>query len=744
MAARLADIPPWQVGLFAIAWALAVTLCGVLLPLVVPIFREVDEGLMVGGIALALATFAVIGIHLLVAEGSEVSRTRQRGDPMDLLPVPAHWSFYLSVVDETLTDPAALLIVPPALLGIVLASRTRWLSLGLAFLVGPLLMAVLAAVRITATHAARAIVPPRLARVIVRGITYVSLLITVGVGGTLVYDVFTFSRHTAEGIEPLNLMSTTVALGLHDGFVAHPLAARATPIAWPVLALTGGPQWYGWLALTGLAALVALMAMAWLHQRFLAHPPLESRATPASDRPSLFARALSAWLPLAPPAAVGLEADVATHRGLISEALVEGGMLLGSLLLLVALAPQLYARSFTDGFRFLGGLLTLLMTTPAASVAREGAGVTLRMTLPAWREDLLLAKVPVIAFRNVLLILPAALALAAVLPRATPLKVAAGAVLLALIALVGALAAVGAGMLVAPLAEGPTSFGRQVVALVMCGLTLAPLTLVSTLVNPYQAAAGVMACGLMVAGLWQKALARLAELSHPLPALAPGTLLGDAALGALLYVLGGTSLVTLMQGATGLDPDRAMLLATLLLQLMVIRYAVGYLGLRRKWSGEPYALSGGAADWALGAVLGLGCAGLAMGYGRLLTEYFDVDARSGGGPISKMVGELRDYPLEGLCALVAGGLFAPISEELLFRRLIFAGLLEATRRMLPSVVLSALFFAIVHPAPGFPMIFLVGCVSAGLYARRGTLAASVAFHMAFNCAQLGIVYYIGK
>src|SRR5205085_9859339 len=141
-----------------------------------------------------------------------------------------------------------------------------------------------------------------------------------------------------------------------------------------------------------------------------------------------------------------------------------------------------------------------------------------------------------------------------------------GAVLVGIIALVGALAAVGAGMVVAPLVEAPTSFGRQVVALVLCGLTLAPLTLVSTAVSPYQGAAGVMACGLMVAGLWQKALARLAQLRHPRPEQAPGTLLGDAALGALLYVLGGSALATLIQGATGLDSDRAMLLSTLLLQ----------------------------------------------------------------------------------------------------------------------------------------------------------------------------------
>jgi len=744
MAARLADIPPWQLALFAIAWALAVTICGLLLPLAVPVFRAVDEGLIVGGLALSLALFGAIGIHLLVAEGSEVSRARPRGDPMDLLPVPANWSFYLSVIDETLTDPAALLMVPPALLGIVIASRTRWLSLALAFVVGPLVLAVLSAVRITATHAARAIVPPRFARVVVRAITYVSLLLTVGVGGTLVYDVFTFSRHSAEGLEPLNLMSSAVALALHDGFLAHPLAARALPVAWPVLALTGGPGWYGWLALTLLAAMGALSAMASLHRRFLAHPPLESRPASTSDRPSLLARVLSAWMPIAPAPVIALEAEVATHRGLISEALVEGGLLLGSLLLLVALAPQLYARSFVDGFRFLGGLLTLLMTTPAAAIAREGSAVTLRLLLPARREDLLLSKVPVIALRNVMLVLPAALALAYVLPPAAPVRVAAAAVLLALIALVGALAAVGAGMVVAPLQEAPTSFGRQVVALVLCGLTLAPLTLVSTMVTPYQAAAGVMACGLMVAGLWQKSLARLAMLAHPAPERAPGSLLGDAALGALLYVLGGTTLATLLQGATGLDPDRAMLAATLLLQIMVIRYTVGYLGLRRHATGEPYALSGPARNWALGATLGLVGGLIAIGYGQLLSEVLDIDARSGGGPIARMVSELRDSPTEGLCALIAGALLAPISEELLFRRMIFAGLLQATRRLAPSVLLSGLFFAIVHPAPGFPLIFGVGAVSSLLFARTGSLASSVAFHVAFNSLQLGIVFYFGK
>lgn len=744
VAARIADIPPWQVALFGIAWALAVTISGVLLPVLIPVFRALDEGLIAGSIVLMLASLAVIGVHLLVAEGSDQTRAKRRIDPMDLLPVPASWSFYLSVIDESLSDPAALLIVPSALLGLVLASRERWMALALVLVLGPLMLAVLAAVRITATHAARAIIPPRLARVGVRGITYVSLLVTVGVGGTLVYDLFTFSRHTAEGLEPLNLMSSSVGLWLHDAFLRNPMAARLLPPSWPVLALTGGPGWPLWFLLTVLSATLALLAMAQLHGKFLAHPPLEGTASRVPDRPSLLARLLVAWLPIAPAPVIALEADVAAHRGLISEALVEGGLLLGSLLLLVALAPQMYARSFVDGFKFLGGLLTLLLTTPAASIAREGAGVTMRLLLPSRQHNLLLAKVPVIALRNVMLVMPSGLALAFVLPMAPPLKVLSAAVLLAMICLVAAMAAVGAGMVVAPLVEATSSFGRQVVALGLCGLTLSPLTLMATATNPYHAAAGVMAAGLMVAGLWQKSLARLAMLAHPTVEKAPSYLLGDAALGALLYVLAGSALATLLQGATGMDHDRSMLLSMLVLQLLVIRYTVGYLFLRCKDTGEALGLSGPGRHWALGAGFGLLCGVVALGYGWFLSEVLDIDARSGGGPISRMVAEMGEHPVEGLFALIAAAILAPISEELLFRRLIFLGILQASGRLGISAVLSGLFFAIVHPAAGFPLIFTVGVISSMLLARLGSLAPCFAFHMAFNSVQLVALIYFGK
>lgn len=745
IAARVGDVPPWQVALFAIGWAISLTSAVTLLPIMVPAFRDLDEGLIIGTLATTLAAFSVVGVHLLVAEGSEPMRARQKLDPMDLLPVPATWSFYLSVIDETLSDPAALLIIPATILGIVIGSRTRWIALALSLVIAPLLMAVLAAVRISATHAARAIIPPAVSRLCVRGITYTALLVTVTVGGIFVYDVLAFARHTSEGLEPLALMSSTVALGLHEAFVAHPALARLLPPAWPVLALTGGPGWPLFALLTVLSCGLALIAMAQVHGRYLAHPALERVVAAATDHPGVLARVLSLWMPLGAPTAVALEAEVAAHRGLISEALVEGGLLLGSLFLLLTLAPQMYGSSFVDGFRFLGGLLTLLLTTPASAIAREGAGVTLRLSLPARQDELLLAKVPVIALRNVLLIVPSALALAFILPPAPPARVAAAAVLFALIALVGALAAVGSGMVVAPLVESVSSFGRQVVALALCGLTLSPLTLLAPSVQPYHAAAGVMACGLMVAGLWQKSLVRLSMLASPPADRAPSGLLGDAALGALLYVLGGSTLATSLSGAFPvLDHDRAMLASTLLLQILVIRYSFAYLSLREARTGEKPALSGTGRQWATGALLGV-CGGLiALLYGWFLSEVLDIDARSGGGPLARMVGEIRDYPLEATLSLLAAGALAPLAEELLFRRLIFVGLWQASGRLASSAVISGLFFAIVHPPAGFPLILAVGATSALLWSRYRTLAACVGFHMAFNSLQLAALLVIGR
>jgi membrane protease YdiL (CAAX protease family) len=87
---------------------------------------------------------------------------------------------------------------------------------------------------------------------------------------------------------------------------------------------------------------------------------------------------------------------------------------------------------------------------------------------------------------------------------------------------------------------------------------------------------------------------------------------------------------------------------------------------------------------------------------------------------------------------------APLSEEILFRRLIFVGLWQASGRLLSAAVISGLFFAIVHPPAGFPLILGVGYACAMLWARYRSLAPCIAFHMAFNSLQLAMLMVMGR
>jgi CAAX protease family protein len=91
-----------------------------------------------------------------------------------------------------------------------------------------------------------------------------------------------------------------------------------------------------------------------------------------------------------------------------------------------------------------------------------------------------------------------------------------------------------------------------------------------------------------------------------------------------------------------------------------------------------------------------------------------------------------------LLALFAG-LIAPVCEELLFRGL----LLRALRRRFSTVVavvISALVFALVHPAldPSWgtfvivPALFGLGAISGAVAVRRGDLSASIMLHIGFN------------
>lgn len=77
-------------------------------------------------------------------------------------------------------------------------------------------------------------------------------------------------------------------------------------------------------------------------------------------------------------------------------------------------------------------------------------------------------------------------------------------------------------------------------------------------------------------------------------------------------------------------------------------------------------------------------------------------------------------------------LVAPFTEELLFRRIIFAGFAK-NYRVVTAAVVSALFFGIMHLNPWqLTTAFLVGLYFALLYYKTGSVIPSILGHAIFN------------
>lgn len=80
-------------------------------------------------------------------------------------------------------------------------------------------------------------------------------------------------------------------------------------------------------------------------------------------------------------------------------------------------------------------------------------------------------------------------------------------------------------------------------------------------------------------------------------------------------------------------------------------------------------------------------------------------------------------------------LAAPLCEEFLFRGLIFGGL-RRSMAVLPSAVLSAAIFAIVHPPIAMLPVFILGLCTAWSYQRSKTLLAPMLVHALYNAAMV--------
>jgi len=122
--------------------------------------------------------------------------------------------------------------------------------------------------------------------------------------------------------------------------------------------------------------------------------------------------------------------------------------------------------------------------------------------------------------------------------------------------------------------------------------------------------------------------------------------------------------------------------------------------------------------------------GLALGGGWLQldshwAEWFDSDLA--WGPMAAVV-----------VTLAATVVLAPVFEEIIFRGLLY-GSLRARFGVAPSIIVSALIFAVAHGygAAGFASVFFSGALWAWSYERTRSVLPAIAAHMANN-ASVGI------
>ena len=133
---------------------------------------------------------------------------------------------------------------------------------------------------------------------------------------------------------------------------------------------------------------------------------------------------------------------------------------------------------------------------------------------------------------------------------------------------------------------------------------------------------------------------------------------------------------------------------------------------------------------AAGILLGL----LGVGYQHLVLSAPWPEVRE---PMEKTMEFFAESPnARTAYAIMAIGI-APWVEEFLFRGLLFRALLPQWGLGL-AVVGSSAFFAILHPALAWPMVFSLGAINAYMFVRTRSLIPCIVLHACYNAVVIGI------
>lgn len=228
----------------------------------------------------------------------------------------------------------------------------------------------------------------------------------------------------------------------------------------------------------------------------------------------------------------------------------------------------------------------------------------------------------------------------------------------------------------------------------------------------------------LAAALWQKARDQLPFLLDPAVAPPARVSTADGLIAAMLFfVMQGAILLVLTRLAVT-TPGEALLIAFSVSGILVyaVMRLVYWLG---KTAGVPAMLPKRpltALGWGLGA--GLAAAAVGSGYLYLAAHWALV-------PDALLAGARLETHWLLLLTVVA----APLCEEFIFRGLVFGGL-RRSMGLMPSMLMSAALFAIIHPPAAMLPVFVLGLCTACAYDRTRSLMAPVIVHAVYNGAVL--------
>ncbi|GGY50697.1 CPBP family intramembrane glutamic endopeptidase [Pseudoduganella albidiflava] len=655
--------------------------------------------------ALAMELWLLWLVALLVPLGSrELAQPDWDLEWLVTLPVRRKGLLWARVLERTVTNPTGWLVLWPTMLMIGWHAGLRWSAPLAATAAAVALLALAAMVRTLVDTGLRLTLPPSQLRNLQAAISVVSL--------PLIYLVIALS--TGRGGITMDWARAWPGwtLWTPPGLAVQLLDARSLPAA------------------LGHAALLALQAglLLWAGIALLARQ-LSAGVVAASSR-----EAARAQRP--PPASLRALPGTALQRRELRLLGRDRTFLVQSLVVpLVIIGSQLFFTGRMEAMAQLGtdqALLAsiafglgsyVLLLSAFQTINTEGQALWMLYTFPGTLERMLLQKARLWAV--LALVYPAAVFAIGI---GYAPGIDAGLVTrMALVALgipVFALIAVALGVWASdPLAQEATARIRPTYVYLysllagLYGFALYTTTL------PHRVAVVVLLVALALA-LWQKARDHLPYLLDPAAAPPPRVSAADGMVAALLFLAVQAIALAVIHRTAGPPalPDLALALAiggaVVWALVRFVYWRMGTTGVPRFRHGPVLpALLAGAA-WAIPAIAA--------------AALYLVAARHFGIPLPRPEGAIA-LPLLLAIACVA----APLSEEFIFRGLLFGGL----RRSLPfaaATIVSAALFAVVHPPPSMLPVFVLGLCTALAYGRNGSLLAAVATHAVYNGAIIAI------